>query len=195
MNHNKNASDPIHQQQQQQQQPYHHHPHHANAKCGDLAFGQPYVIVKNELVYQQDDEFMYGNDRWAYLKKRRLSSQLVKCFPLVYVLTHSIAIIVNALIQIGLQIALMTTNGALWFIAAGIWAGVYFLITASFTLLLGKHNFCCCCCAWLTAFWATTAIRFRIFFYRFKSITASIGRSWLPTSCICSAFSWQSAPI
>jgi hypothetical protein len=32
----------------------------------------------------------------------------------------------------------MSTNGALWFVAAGIWGGVYFLITAGFTLLLGS---------------------------------------------------------
>ena len=60
----------------------------------------------------------------------------------MYVLTHSIMLTIHAIIQIGLQIGLLAANGALAWVASGIWAGVYFLITALFTFLLSKRVLC-----------------------------------------------------
>lgn len=127
--------------------------HHQIPPYGKL--GQPYVITKHELVYPvvdsaaarygQTNRYNYQNVRfrpnWSYLQKERLTEQLRRCFPFVYVITHCICVILNSLIQIGLQIALMATNGALWWVGAGIWAGVYFIIMALLTLLLGLYIF------------------------------------------------------
>lgn len=64
--------------------------------------------------------------------------QFNKCCPFTYVISHSLWVILNSVIQIALQIALMATNGALWWVGAGIWAGVYFIILGLLTLLLGN---------------------------------------------------------
>ena len=106
--------------------------HHQLPPYGKL--GDPYVITKHTLLYPESKYRI----RWGLLQKRRLTEQLFKCFPFIYVLTHAACLLLNSIIQIALQIALMSTNGALWFVAAGIWGGVYFLITAGFTLLLGS---------------------------------------------------------
>lgn len=96
------------------------------------ALGQPYIVTKHDLVYPHTASRL----NWSCLEKKRLNEQLNKCFPYVFVKTHSWCLILNSLIQIALQIALMCTNGALWWVASGIWGGVYFLVTALLTLLL-----------------------------------------------------------
>lgn len=117
-------------------QPYHHQvpPY---GKQGD-----PYVVAKHPLTNPSVVSVSNSTkvDKWSMFQRDRLNHQLNKCFPYVYVLTHIYCLILNSVVQIGLQIALMATNGALWFVGAGIWAGVYFLITAGVTLLLGMYS-------------------------------------------------------
>lgn len=121
--------------------------HHQIPPYGKL--GTPYIVTKYELTHPPDrsltkeetvSNFFYNQFRidWSFLQKKRLTEQLKKCFPFVYVISHCIWILLNSLIQIALQIALMATNGALWWVSAGIWAGFYFIILALFTFLLGN---------------------------------------------------------
>lgn len=119
--------------------------------------GDPYIITKQELTHPADggrasystcstsNYYITGPDgkfriNWSLLQKNRLTEQLRTCFPFVYVISHCIWVLFNSIIQIALQIALMATNGALWWVGAGIWAGVYFIIMALLTLLLGESK-------------------------------------------------------
>ena len=117
-------------------QPYHH-----PVPPYGLPLGPPYIVTKKSIVYQENNDYYAGKIRWKFIKRMRLEQQLLKCFPLMYVLTHSACLILNSVIQIVLQIILMSLNGALYYVGAGIWCGVYFLITAGITLLLGNYNF------------------------------------------------------
>lgn len=74
---------------------------------------------------------------WSLFQKQRLTEQLNKCCPFVYVISHCGWLILHSCIQIAIQIALMANNGALWWVGAGIWAGVYFICIALVTLLAG----------------------------------------------------------
>ncbi len=114
-------------------QPYHH-----PVPPYGLPLGPPYIVTKQNILYKENNDYLTGKTRWKFIKRMRLEQQLLKCFPLIYVLTHSACLILNSVIQIVLQIILMSLNGSLYFVAAGIWCGVYFLITAGITLLLGK---------------------------------------------------------
>ena len=129
--------------------------HHQIPPYGRL--GQPYIIEKYDLAHPPLYNVTAGtshmrtttrtttanrfNIDWSVWQKNRLTEQLRRCFPFVYVLSHCSWIILNSIIQIALQIALMATNGALWWVGAGIWAGVYFIILALLTLLLGEPKF------------------------------------------------------
>jgi hypothetical protein len=117
--------------------------HHQIQPYGKL--GDPYIISKHTIAYDPDDNLPATNDtrkksaiKWSTLQSKRLNQQLNKCFPYLYLITHASCLILNSIIQIALQIALMSINGALWWVGAGIWTGVYFLITGIVTLLLGK---------------------------------------------------------
>ena len=111
--------------------PYHHQqrPYPVGQK------GDPYVVNKRALPYADQSQV---RPSWNILEKRRLVQQLHKAFPKIYVLTHALSLLLLALIQIGLQISLLLTNGAIAWVASGIWGGAYFLVVALFTLLLGK---------------------------------------------------------
>lgn len=104
--------------------------HHQMRPYGTL--GPPYTVSKHMLLYPA----RLPKLSWKLLEKKRLSEQLNKCFPSVYVVGHSVSLILNSIIQIALQIALMATNGALWYVASGIWGGVYFLFTGAFGIYL-----------------------------------------------------------
>ena len=112
----------------QQTEPYHHRipPY---SKLGD-----PYIVTKHNLAYSQNSN--EDSSRWLYLQKENITIQLNKCFPFLYVITHGLALIVHSVIQIGLQLPLLADNGALNYVAQGIWGGLYFLITGIFTILL-----------------------------------------------------------
>ena len=112
--------------------------HHQIPPYGRL--GTPYILTKHSIIYD-GETYRTSNLSWSCLQKKRLSEQLNKCFPFVFVKTIGLSLLLNSIIQIALQIALMATNGALWWVAAGIWAGVYLLITAILTLLLSKRKF------------------------------------------------------
>jgi len=105
--------------------------HHAMRPYGTL--GPPYIISKHILLYPTK-RVRFG---WKLLEKKRLTEQLNKCFPSMYVLSHSVCLLLLSIIQIALQIALMCTNGALWYVASGIWGGVYFVIVAAYGIFLG----------------------------------------------------------
>ena len=133
-----------------QSNPYHHHVQ----PYGQL--GEPYVISKHTLLYPEDNvstvavyetkaatKSTTSTTKWSAFQRRRLSQQLNMCFPFLYVVTHLSCLILNSIIQIGLQIALMSTNGALWWVGAGIWTGVYMIITALVTLLLVYNRSYC----------------------------------------------------
>ena len=120
--------------------------HHQLPPYGKL--GEPYFISKHTILYPPEDinnstasESTVANTKWSRFQRQRLTYQLSKCFPIVYVVTHIACLILNSIIQIGLQIALMSTNGALWWVGAGLWTGVYIIITALVTLLLGINLF------------------------------------------------------
>ncbi|CAF0782334.1 unnamed protein product [Brachionus calyciflorus] len=108
--------------------------HHQIPPYGRL--GQPYILTKHNIIYENDVTYKQRRMSWSCLQKNRLNEQLNKCFPFVFVKTIGLSLLLNSIIQIGLQIALMATNGALWWVGAGIWGGVYLLITALLTLLL-----------------------------------------------------------
>jgi hypothetical protein len=110
--------------------------HHQMSPYGQP--GKPFTISKHPIYYPKQTKSQTLT--WNLFQKRRLVEQLRKCFPANYVLTHAICLIVLNLVQIGLQIALMATNGALWFVAAGIWAGVYFVVTGVLTIILGLRK-------------------------------------------------------
>lgn len=110
-----------------QNKPYHHQlPPYGNQ-------GPPFVIAKHRLLYPTQNSFRI---KWSIFQKKRLQEQLNKCFPPIYVLAHAICLIFHSLVMIGLQIAMLVSNGALKNVASGIWGGVYFLIAAVVTLLL-----------------------------------------------------------
>lgn len=117
---------------------------HANRKSTTVVKSYQTQQSREDVRYKQSSTSRAGYGapgfkiNWSYLQKKRLIEQLNKCFPFVYLITHVLCVIANSLIQIGIQIALMATNGALWWVAAGIWAGVYFIIMAVLTLLLSK---------------------------------------------------------
>ena len=113
----------------QQDKPY----HHQLPPYGIL--GPPYVVSKHAIVYPEDQ---IRKRRWSLIQFNLIDEQLKKFFPIVYVVTHAVCLILHSLCQISLQIALMVTNGALYFVGAGIWGGVYFLVTACVSLYLGK---------------------------------------------------------
>ena len=114
-----------------QDQPYHHQlPPYGNQ-------GEPYVIAKHKLLYPTKEL----KARWSIIERKRLTEQMNYCFPPVYVTSHAVCLIINSLVQIGLQIAMLIKNGALASVASGIWGGVYFLITAIVTLFLGNKRF------------------------------------------------------
>jgi hypothetical protein len=99
--------------------------------------GNPYLITKHDVAYTEK----YAPDtRWSYLQKETLTNQLNKCFPFVYVITHSLAMTLHSLVQIALQITLLVCQGALASVAQGIWGGVYFLVTAIVTILLSNQS-------------------------------------------------------
>ena len=106
--------------------------HHQMRPYGTL--GPPYIVTKHSLFYP----IRLSKLKWKLLEKKQLAEQLNFCFPSVYVIGHSICLILNSIIQIALQIALMATNGAIAYVASGIWGGVYFLITGVFGIYLGK---------------------------------------------------------
>lgn len=117
--------------------------HHQIQPYGKL--GDPYIISKHTIAYDPDDNLstytetrINSNTKWSTLQLKRLNQQLDKCFPFLYVITHGACLILNSIIQIGFQIALMSINGALWWVGAGIWTGVYFIITGIVTLMLGN---------------------------------------------------------
>ncbi len=70
-------------------------------------------------------------------ERKRLEEQLNKCFPPIYVIAHSLCLIMHSLIMISLQIVLIVLRGALGDVAAGIWGGFVFLAIAAVTLYLG----------------------------------------------------------
>jgi hypothetical protein len=107
--------------------------HHQMPPYGRL--GEPYILTKHDLLYT---ESYAPETRWSYLQKETLTRQLSKCFPFVYVTTHSLALALHSLVQIALQITLLVCNGALASVSQGIWVGVYFLATAIVTILLSK---------------------------------------------------------
>lgn len=110
--------------------------------------GEPYVITRYGMLYPQnsDSDLITTTDTssstslWKFLRTNTLITELDKCFPFVYLMTHGMAMLLNSVVQIALQITTMGLNGALWYVASGIWAGVYFFITAILTLALGKHS-------------------------------------------------------
>lgn len=106
--------------------------HHQLRPYGTL--GPPYMITKHSLLYPTQRLKL----TWKLLERKRLTEQLNKCFPTIFVLGHSICLILNSIIQIALQIALLATNGAIGYVASGIWGGIYFLITGAFGIYLGK---------------------------------------------------------
>jgi hypothetical protein len=116
--------------------------HHQTQPYGKL--GDPYIISKHTIAYDPDDNISTytetrenTNTKWSHLQIKRLNEQLNKCFPFIYIITHAACLILNSIIQIALQIALMSINGALWWVGAGLWTGVYFIITGIVTLMLG----------------------------------------------------------
>lgn len=109
-----------------QDQPYHHQlPPYGNQ-------GSPFVIAKHRLLYPTS-RFRIN---WSFLERKRLSEQLNKCFPAIYVLSHAFCMVFHSIIMIALQIAMLVTNGALNYVASGIWGGVIFIIIACVTILL-----------------------------------------------------------
>jgi hypothetical protein len=77
---------------------------------------------------------------WNGYMQRRLSEQIViSCLAINYLFIHAMCLMLLGLVQIGLQVALMTIGGALWFVAAGIWSGVYFILTGFLTIIMGKR--------------------------------------------------------
>lgn len=111
-----------------QDQPYHHQLPPYGIQ------GAPFVIAKHKLLYPSRGFKM----KWSLFERKRLTEQLNKCFPPIYVLAHAICLGLHALIMIGLQIALMVENGALANVGAGIWGGIFFLVIAGVTIFLGK---------------------------------------------------------
>ena len=113
-----------------QDQPYHHQLPPYGIQ------GEPYVIAKHKLLYPTKEL----KAKWSLIERQRLTEQMNYCFPPVYVTSHAVCLIINSLIQIALQIAMVIKNGALASVASGIWGGVYFLITAIVTLFLGNNK-------------------------------------------------------
>lgn len=107
--------------------------HHQMRPYGIL--GPPYIITKHTLLYPSSRIKL----SWQLLEKKRLTDQLNKCFPSVYVIGHAASLILNSVIQIVLQIVLMSTNAALWYVASGIWGGVYFLCIGLWSIYLGIY--------------------------------------------------------
>ncbi len=111
-----------------QDQPYHHQLPPYGIQ------GSPFVIAKHRLLYPTSVFKM----KWTMFERKRLTEQLNKCFPPVYVLAHAFCLAFHALIMIALQIVLMVERGALAFVGAGIWGGIVFLIVSFVTILLGR---------------------------------------------------------
>lgn len=100
--------------------------------------GSAYELRKQNIIYaNQNSEPL----NWNCFQRRRLESQMQRSFPKIFILVHSLSLMLLSIILIALQIALLATNGALAFVASGIWGGVYFFITAILTFLLGKRHF------------------------------------------------------
>lgn len=143
------SQEPPHLVVTRQNGPY----HHQLPPYGKL--GEPYVVTKHTIAHDPDDSISTSTytqtqtqtnafkSKWSLSQMKRLNHQLNKCFPFLYVVTHAACLILNSIIQIGLQIALMSTNGALWWVGAGIWTGVYFLITGLVTLMLVYNRSYC----------------------------------------------------
>lgn len=97
--------------------------------------GSAYELRKQNILYKnQNNEPL----NWNCFQRRRLETQMQRSFPKIFILVHSLSLLLLSIILIALQIALLATNGALAFVASGIWGGVYFVVTALLTFLLGK---------------------------------------------------------
>jgi hypothetical protein len=61
-------------------------------------------------------------------------------YPVTFVIVHSIIVILLSLTAIALQIVMIVYQTPYYFVGAGIWVGVYFLISAFLELLISKLN-------------------------------------------------------
>lgn len=67
--------------------------------------------------------------------------QLEALFPKTYLLKHYILIVAASLALIGFQIVLMKNNGVLSYIASGLWAGLFNLLTLFASTMACKKIF------------------------------------------------------
>jgi hypothetical protein len=112
--------------------------HHQVPPYGLL--GKPYVLTKHIMLYVNNNrQHRRHHLTWSVYQQRRLSEQLsLSCMTINYLFAHAVCLALLGLVQIGLQVALMILGGALWFVAAGVWSGAYFILTGFLTIFLGE---------------------------------------------------------
>jgi hypothetical protein len=111
--------------------------HHQKPPYGTL--GDPYLLTKQSI--KRTPSLTMSTIEYLEREKEYRDNIKTPCITL-YLISHSISLIILSCVQIALQITLLSLNGALANVGAGIWAGIYFLITAILTLVFGKlyHN-------------------------------------------------------
>ena len=93
-------------------------------------YGRPVMSYEQRIAYTQE----LTRERNEYIEKR-----LKENYPTKFVIIYSAIMILISIVEIALQIVLITNNGGLYYVGHGIWGGVLVLALPIIALLLSKN--------------------------------------------------------